>query len=455
MGVSTYCLLWTFWLCKIKRAPRGVIYWLPTDGAVGDFVNTKVDPLINENDELVAAKSFTKGRSTDNQGLKFMYEVPVFFRGLQSKTKVKSISADAAVYDEFDEADPGQVSQARKRLSASDVKLTRDLSTPTIPDFGIDKRFQESDQCYYGFRCNSCFHTNILEHNWPNVFEQDRDGHYYHACIRCKRPLDISQGKWYATQKSDLRGYHISQLYSPFVSPDEIMQEYQNTEFMGHFYNHVLGMPYLSATDRVTQDMVLNLCNPMVSMPSNCTGSTAMGVDVGSKLHVTILNPKSGKDPDLIWCGELTSFDELDSLMLKFNTRELVMDALPETRKVRETINKHKHKAWACFYSDHQKGNYNWDEEKRIVSVNRTESLDAGTMSIIEGKMKLPQRSSIIEIFAQHCGNTAKVAEENPDTGEKRYVYKKLGADHFRHSLNYAMIAASRMRHGKPTSIFR
>lgn len=456
MGVSTYCIIWALWLCKTRQAPRGLIYWLPTDAAVGDFVNTKLDPFINENPELYLAKQTNVKRikSADNQGLKFMYNVPTFWRGLKSKTSVKSISADAAVYDEFDEAEPAQVVQARKRLSASNVKLTRDLSTPTIPDFGIDKRFQESDQCHYGFRCGHCSTWNILEENWPNVFKQDREGSYYHACRHCSGRLDVSQGHWIRkNQSSRLRGYQISQLYSPFVSPNEIMREYQSTEFMGHFHNHVLGLPYISASDMVTSEMVLQLCDPMASMSSGTMAQTVMGVDVGSKLHVTILLPKPPYK--VIHVGEYRDFEELTTLMLKFNVKECVIDALPETRKVREFIAKNPRKVWACFYNDNQKGNYAWKEDERIVMVNRTESLDAGTNRIIEKQLILPQRSPMIELFAQHAANIVKVAEENKDTGERKFVYRKLAADHFRHSLNYAMIAASRVRSGSVISIYR
>lgn len=434
-------------------APRGIIYWLPTGESVSDFVKTKVDPFIQENEELYDNKSVTN-RTADNQGLKFMYGSPFFVRGLKSRTAVKSISADGAIYDEFDEADPEQVVQARKRLSASLVKISIDLSTPTLPDYGIDKRFQETDQSHYCFKCPSCSRYNVLEENWPNTYAQDKNGAYYPACKHCKAKLDLTNGKWFKMNTaSQIRGYQISQLYSPFVSPTEIMHEYQNTEFMGHFYNHVLGLPYLSATDRVTSDMVLQLCEPLRPMPSSYVKPTVMGVDVGSVLHVTVLEP--GTPHRLIWCGEVKQFEELDILMLKFNTRELVIDALPETRKVRELTTRQKNKAWACYYNDNQKGNYGWNEIERIVSVNRTESLDAGTTAILEKRLTLPQRSPIIETFANHCANIAKTAEENRDTGERRYVYRKLAADHFRHSLNYAMIAASRMRHGPVVSVFR
>jgi hypothetical protein len=441
-------------MCKNRMTPRGIIYWMPTGESVSDFVNTKINPFIADNEEIAKSIGIKGGKSTDNQGLKFIYGTPFFVRGLKSKTKVKSISADAAIYDEFDEADPEQVVQARKRLSASSVKISMDISTPTINDYGIDKRFQETDKCHYAFKCGSCSRWNVLEEHFPNNFYHDANGDYYIGCHKCHTKLDLSQGTWFSlNERSKIRGYQISQLYSPFVSPNEIMHEYQTTSFMGHFYNHVLGLPYLSATDRVTSEMVLSLCDPMRVMPASHTKATAMGVDVGSKLHIVIIEP--GVQTKVIWAGEITTFDQLDELILKFNVKQAVIDALPETRNSRFFVEKHKHKAFMCFYNDNQKGAYAFDEEIRQVLVNRTESMDVGQDMILKQKISLPQRNPMMEMLALHCANVAKVPEENKETGSIRLKYLKLGPDHLRHALNYALIAASRMSKGMAFGVFR
>jgi hypothetical protein len=43
--------------------------------------------------------------------------------------------------------------------------------------------------------------------------------------------------------------------------------------------------------------------------------------------------------------------------------------------------------------------------------------------------------------FAGHLANVAKKLEEDEQNGSKRYVYVKLGPDHFRHALNYEAMA--------------
>lgn len=460
MGLSTYCILWILYLCKTQKARRGTIYWLPTDSAVSDFVNTKLDPLIrdNSNDANLASNELKHAiyeykKGANNQGLKFIYGTPTIWRGIKSKSGVKSISADAAVYDEFDEADQSQVAQARKRLSASEVKLERELSTPTIPDYGINKQIQETDHCHFAFKCEPCGHWNILEDEFPKCFEENREGKFVRVCTRCHRELPIHAGKWVQKNaRSKLRGYQVSQLYSPYVSPDEIMLEYRTTDFPGHFSNHVLGKPYLSSTDRITKEMVLSLCDPMRTMSESSISPTAMGVDVGADLHIVILKGKPKEQT--VWAGTIQSFEELHMIMLRYNVKSAVIDALPETRKVREFIKKHRNIAWMCFYVDSQKGSYKWDEEQQQVNVNRTESLDASGEPFFNKTMGLPQRSKILEDLAEHFENTVKVVDEDKDSGSRRYVYKKLGPDHFRHAHNYAKIALTKMR-GEIISIFR
>jgi hypothetical protein len=95
-----------------------------------------------------------------------------------------------------------------------------------------------------------------------------------------------------------------------------------------------------------------------------------------------------------------------------------------------------------CFYQEHQKGRYLWDEKNLTVSANRTEALDASHHEIQSGSIIIPRRSKLVSEFATHCHNVAKKLEEDEETGSRRYVYIKLGPDHFRHSFSYQCMAS-------------
>ena len=97
------------------------------------------------------------------------------------------------------------------------------------------------------------------------------------------------------------------------------------------------------------------------------------------------------------------------------------------------------------YYNIHQKGSYAWNAKELIVQCNRTESLDASHREIMERLITLPRECEVVREFAKHLHNTAKKLEENESTGDKRYIYVRLGADHFRHAFNYECMARQKI----------
>ena len=143
----------------------------------------------------------------------------------------------------------------------------------------------------------------------------------------------------------------------------------------------------------------------------------------------------------MFFLGIYKDWEELDRLMKNFNVSRCVVDALPETRNARAFAERHKGRVYLNYYNQNQKGHYAWNERELIVSCNRTESLDASHKEIMDKSIILPKQSEIVQEFAQHMHNVAKKLEEDEETGSKRYVYVKLGADHFRHAYNYEAMA--------------
>ena len=127
--------------------------------------------------------------------------------------------------------------------------------------------------------------------------------------------------------------------------------------------------------------------------------------------------------------------------MKNFNVSRCVVDALPETRNARAFAKRHKGRVFLNYYNKHQKGSYAWNDKELIVSCNRTESLDASHKEIMDQSIVLPKNCEATQKFARHLHNVAKKLEEDEETGSKRYVYVKLGADHFRHAFNYEAMA--------------
>jgi hypothetical protein len=118
-----------------------------------------------------------------------------------------------------------------------------------------------------------------------------------------------------------------------------------------------------------------------------------------------------------------------------------VVDALPETRNARAFAERFRGKVYLNFYNEHQKGAYAWNERDLVVTSNRTESLDSSHNQILNADLVLPKECEITREFARHLHNTAKRLGEDKATGAQRYVYVKLGPDHFRHAFNYECMA--------------
>jgi hypothetical protein len=234
---------------------------------------------------------------------------------------------------------------------------------------------------------------------------------------------------------TDKRGYHYSQLFSHYIDPADILHQFRTTNNLADFYNLKIGIPYVEAENRLSVQEVLALCGTDGIADSD-SGPCFMGVDQGKDLHVVIGKKHSQKVGRIVHLGIYRDWEELDRLMDTFHIQRCVAAALPETRNARAFAERHKGKIFLNYYNEHQKGSYRWDEKQLIVTCNRTESLDASHKEIMDKALVLPRECDIVRTFADHLHNVAKKLEEDEETGSKRYVYVKLGPDHFRHAFS-------------------
>jgi len=435
MGLTSKAMLKTIFCLQFKRY-RGVLYLFPSRSDVLDFSKGRISPLIEENEDIGKMV-----RDTDSAGIKAIGNGFLYLRGMKSRVGLKSVPADFIIFDELDEAPQNAVDMALERMAHSEYKEVLKLSNPTLPDYGIDKAFQETDQRYWLLRCEKCGEHTCLEDSFPDCL-LEIDGRVIRACSKCKAELNPALGEWVAKKPliTDKRGYHYSQLFSQFVSPAEILHQYRTTTNLRDFFNLKIGVAYVEAENRLSIQEVLSLCGSDGIVQSD-PGPCFMGVDQGKDLHVVIAKKHPQTAGKIIHLGVYIDWEELDRLMKNFNVIRCVVDALPETRNARAFAERHKGKVFLNFYREFFKGDYKWDEANMTVVCNRTESLDASHNEIMTGQIALPKECEIVGEFAKHLHNVAKKLEEDEETGNKRYVYVKLGADHFRHAFNYESMA--------------
>jgi hypothetical protein len=425
---------------------RGILYLFPSKSDVTDFSKGRIDPLIDENPETIGRWI----RDTDAANIKRIWNAFLYLRGMKSRVGLKSVPADLIIFDELDEAPQNAVDMAMERMSHSEFKEVMKLSNPTLPDYGIDKAFQMTDQRYWFLKCEKCGERTCLEDSFPDCL-LEADGRVIRACCKCRAELSPAFGEWVAKKPSitDKRGYHYSQLFSQFVDPGEILHQFRTTSNLTDFYNLKIGIAYVEAQNRLSIQEVLDLCGSD-GIASEDLGPCFMGVDQGADLHVVIGKKAKQKAGKIIHLEIYKDWEELDRLMKNFRVTRCVVDALPETRNARAFAQRHKGRVYLNYYNEHQRGSYAWNDADLIVQCNRTESLDASHKEITDQSIAIPKECDIVKSFADHLHNVAKKLQEDEETGSKRYVYVKLGPDHFRHAFNYEAMA----RQSSPVFLF-
>lgn len=446
MGNTIRALLTVFHLALFAPIV-GVLYLFPSKRGSGTFVSTRVNPLLEYNPNTLG--KWVLG--TDSIEVKRLAGTNLLFRGTRSTEALRSDPVDEVVYDEFDLFPVGIEATARERMGHSDLKREHYLSNPTLPDFGIDLLIQRTDRRRWLLKCPACGAWTDVIGEWerqanprdltaPDILREYPDGRVELVCAKCHdAALNRAVGEWVSMHPSvtESRGYEYSQLFSQYVSAQEILHQFRTTLDMGAFYNYKLGLPYVEAENRASIEEVLRCCGSH-GIASSDHGPNYMGIDQGKGLHA-VIGDGSGMVKHL---GEYRDWSDLDRLMREFGVVRCVVDAMPEMRAAREFAARHPGRVFLNFYSKGQRGAAAWDEKNLKVAVNRTESMDASHQVIIKGWLKLPRRCKVVEDFALHAHNTARKLEEDDETGSKQYTWVKLGPDHFRHALNYYVIAA-------------
>lgn len=437
LGITEYAVNRSLWFLENCG---DVLYVLPSKEDAGDFSAGRINPSIDESPHL--ERFFT---DVDNVGHKRAGNRNYYLRGSNSRSKLKSVPIDFLVLDEYDEMVQKNIPLARDRMDASSFKWELNISTPTYPEMGIDASFAETDQHKWLVTCGSCNHEQEMV--WPDNIDLENEAF---VCAKCGRDIgeDRWLGRWVATNPgADIRGYHVSQLLSPTVSAAELCQEWRAAQGepyrMENFYNAKLGLPYVAAGEKLTQQDIEGIIGEYTGAPLRTNGAgmvRTMGVDVGGDLHYFISDQLDGKKK-VIKVGRADSFEEVARIIGRWRVRVCVVDSRPETRKAEELIDQVNNCYVAlCDYRDDYRDRFKLERDKNRVTVDRTYSLDGSLGRVYMQSMTLPQDLPKEEV-AEHFTNVVRVLEEKSNTQATVARYRRSGPDHYAHANNYDDIA--------------
>ena len=452
------------------------IYTMPTARDVFEFSQARFSPVIKASTYLQARMG-----NVDNAQLKRMGASTLYFRGAQKQSQAISVPADIIINDEYDFSNQDIMDTFEKRVGASRLKWFWRFSTPTLPDYGINALYKQTDQRHWLVKCSSCgrWQDILFEHNLMHR----RHSRPFFGCRRCKTRLHRRNGMWvakYPSRATDqvfddsgkliheaegMRGYWINPLTFTFKTARDVAGEWnkvekKNTSFAKkRFANFDLGLPYLSGEGVLSRDTFIRT---MSTESGTGSGFTVIGVDQGDTLHYVIKRFLPSGRSATIDFGTTESFFFIDTLLDHYQCRAGIIDALPNKHNARDLVHRHPHRLYMAYYKDQDRDKKEVTENKRkekeeakkkiatetgVVYLDRTESLDFSGdrwihgQSYMVGNLSMGFSEEMEEFFKQMC-NMLRDLVEDP-SGNVKAVWVKTGADHFRHADNYAEYAAS------------
>ncbi len=434
--------------------PQGVIYYFPTEKAVEGFSKTRFGPLVADNPAIKRHLQNTNSVSIKKVGKTFLSLLGAKptqnLQGKKDGTSVRSTPADYVIRDERDLFDESMVRMTKDRLQNSKIAKEVDLGTPTIPDFGISKSFNESDQRYWMIPCGSCNEYTCIVLEFPNSIRY-KDNEPYFACIKCGKEINTRDGEW-VKKHPDRRvaGWHVSHFITPNIKLRKVMDRWERDQAEGkiaEFYNGVLGLPYIAAEDRLKLSDVFACCGSEVMRTELSITQTAMGADIGKHYHTVVIGEKvDAKRAKVIYMARVKGFQAIHDIARKYNVKSAVIDRRPYEEEFEKFRVSEPYRVFGAQYADRQKAFMKTDEESGTYSLLRNQIFDKTHAWVIAKEVEIPRRCAEVDEFAKQMCNCAKVLEEN-EQGDRIYRYIKLGDDHYRSAMNYLWLALNDLTH--------
>lgn len=438
VGWSVGAILICLWL--LKYAKLNVIYVLPTNNVVQDFVKPKVDPLISSNPQIQAMMG------NDSVSQKKVGDRFIFFKGGYSQRDAISITGDVLVIDEYDRMpDMKVVNTFDSRLQASKTPRRMRFSNPSQVGFGVDGLYNDSDQMVWIITCHHCGHKMFIDF----AIDETMKSHYvnqeevFYACGSCHKELsddDRRNGEWLARYpKRQRRGYWINQMMAPWVTAQRILEQ-RDESSIEFFYNFVLGKAYTPTDMIVNREAILRACSPSNIPKIN----VAMGVDQDAGGQYYVLMTHQG----VFDYGYVDSWDKIEHIKLMYQA-VVVCDPNPYSATPKQLTNKYND-FYVCYFKNlDTMSAISWQKDQKVYA-DRTRVIDIVANEINSCKILFRQRPSELEQMIAHWENIYRTTEEKEDGRIKSEWLKKEGKQSdFNFAMTYARIALTQTMTGE------
>lgn len=452
--------------------PYTVIYTLPTAKFLPKFVKTRVNPVIEGSEELSSMIS----KADDSIEVKRFLDSYLYFGGAASSNSPISIPADHLIHDEYDFSDLEVLSQYISRLTHSRHKRVSKFSTPTLPDYGINKAFRSSRRNFLFCKCSHCNHQfipdyykhvripgyhgdlrSINENNLPTI-------RYREAVLICPKcqgvpSLQPDYREWVTEnpdQNFDATGFQVS----PFDAPNIILvsdlikasTQYKRRQDFDNFNLGQAAEDKEATLMRSDFERIFEVLYPGYSMPY------VMGVDVGNVYHFVISAVGPFGQMYVVHSERVPmgkAREKYREFRAKYRTICTVIDSGPHAETVM-ALQAEDPNLYASIYTKLKSlVTHNVqvrDESKedgqsflRQVMVNRSRALDS-YMEFLRtpGNMVInPMSDEEKELIITHHCSMKRVSRYDEDSGELYSTWVKTdGVDHYHHAYLYCYLAS-------------
>lgn len=187
------------------------LYTFPTNEQMKRFVQTRLDPMTQ-----TGYYSTIVDDKVDSLSAKRIRDSFIYFRSSSKPGALEGIDIDYLAMDEYDRVPQLAEASAMESLSSSKYQIKNRWSTPSVPNAGIHRLFEQSDQFWYLHKCDKCNHYNQMDYQDYDPSSVDAggniltvnpagvdllaktvvDGSFQFVCKKCGQPLD----RWYNGQ---------------------------------------------------------------------------------------------------------------------------------------------------------------------------------------------------------------------------------------------------------------
>jgi len=430
IGFSTTAIIKSMWLAKTKK--MDMIYTLPTYGDVHDFVTSKTNRIIQQNPVM---QEWTKDRDTVEQ--KQVGESVIYYRGTWSERAALMISSDLNVHDEVDRSNLKVVDQYYSRLQHSKYGWQWLFSNPSVPDLGVDKLWNISDQKHWFIKCEHCGQQQYM--TMANVLKKDEE--WYFGCSKCKKVLDRHEGQWVKRwQDKEASGYWISLLMAPWFTA-KMVKQLEQTKTPEYFANFVLGIPYVGSGNAVTKDVIMRNLTDEINRQD---GRIVIGVDTGIDIRYVIGNEKG-----IFYYGECKGYEELDALMKRWDRAIMIIDQGGDITAPRALREKYKNRIFLAYYrSDSTSENFfDFDDNEGKVTIERNKTIQLLIDEFTDRRIPIYGNETDWYDYWTHWSHIYRVVTES-QLGVPIYKWQRSDRDDWVHATVYYRAGIDRFMGG-------